>query len=152
MEWVWLLLRGFYLFGVFNYITSRPPILKVTLGGGTLCSDLSTPGWQCRSCVVATPSEPSRVHVADAGAVSYVLSGSQDLWRGVHVIFDDGVVHVQCEWRGLPNAVVAVMSVVAIADFHHAVFYDATVGPAHALTWMALAAIAYKAFHFAFAF
>lgn len=150
-RWAWLALRMFYLYGLVTYVSSAPPMVKVTVGGESPCSSLESGGWFCQSCVVPAIDSANAVKEAD-GDAPYVLSNPFDLRRGVDVVFATAVVHVQCMWHGMSPPLYMSMVAAATIDVSHAVFYDALPHAAHALTWVALAAIAYKAFHFAFVF
>lgn len=154
---MWLALRVFYLYGVFNYMSSAPPILKVTIGGDAPCSVLDLQSWRCQSCLLdaaeANAASSSFVRrFADPGVTTYTLSNPRDLAEGADVIFDGGTVRVRCAWHGLPQGVYAAMVAVGLLDVSHAVLDSPRKRAAETLTWVATAAIAYKAFHFAFVF
>lgn len=153
---VWLALRVFYLYGVFNYMSSAPPILKVTIGGDAPCSVLDLQSWRCQSCLLddaeAAAASPFVMRFADDGATAYTLSNPRDLAEGADVVFGGGTVRVRCEWRGLPQGVYAVMVAVGMLDVSRTVLDSPRKRAAETLTWVATAAIAYKAFHFAFVF
>lgn len=152
---VWLALRVFYLYGVFNYMSSAPPILKVTIGGDAPCSALDLQSWRCQSCLledVTAATPPFATHTAAPGATAYTLSNPRDLAEGANVVFGGGTVRVRCEWHGLPHGVYAAMVAVGLLDVSRTVLDSPRKRAAETLTWVATAAIAYKAFHFAFVF
>ncbi len=153
-------MRVFYLFNLSLYLFNYPPILHLHIDD-TVERTIHLIGWICT--VQPQPMPPadqlkaasSRYTVAIT--TSYVVSNKVMLQRGIHVLFLTAdrqplLVHGQCRWTGMPPYLYYGSAVAFLLDVIHTFDDPRAPFPAELSTWIALGLLAFRAFHFAFAF